>query len=423
MQRAILVLGLLPCVPLLADDWAEWRGPNRDGAWNETGILESFPSAGLKVRWRAPVGAGFSSPVVARGHVYVTDSELVRPMARERIHAFEETTGKPAWSHAHELGYPDWAFDDKSPLGPSATPIVADGRVYSLGALGHLTCCEAVKGGVLWRRDLAREHPAKELQCRASPLIEGDLLIVFVGAKPAASVIALDKGTGKDVWKALDEPATPSSPIIITSGGKRQLIVWTEESVTSLDPLTGNVHWRQRIQSTAEYVVSTPVFHEDRLLLGGLMLKLDPEKGSVSVLWPEKRTVVRRILSNTSTPLLRGDCVFSARSSGELICLEASTGNQLWESDKVTEIRNGASIHITPNGDGDSAFLYNERGELIRARLSREGYKEVSRASLIRPTYPFGGRNCAWSPPAFANRHVFVRSDQDLVCVSLAAQP
>lgn len=412
---------LLPAVQLSADDWPQWRGPNRDGVWSETGVLESFPSGGLKVRWRAAVGVGFSSPVVAQGHVYVTDSEVVRPRARERIHAFEEATGKPGWSHACDLDYPDWAFDEKNPFGPSATPVVAGGRVYSLGALGHLTCCEALKGGVLWKRDLAKEHPGKELQCRASPLIDGDLLIVFVGAKPAACVIAFDKSTGKEAWKALDEPATPSSPIIITAGGKRQLIVWTDESVTSLDPATGNLYWRQGINPTAEYVVSTPVFHQDRLLLGGLMLKLDSERAAASVLWPEKRAVVRRILSNTSTPLFRGEYVFSAKSSGELVCLEASTGKQVWETDKVTEIRNGASIHITPNGD--SALLYNERGELIRARLTREGYQEVSRAALIQPTYPFGGRNCAWTPPAFANRHVFARTDRELVCVSLAAQP
>ena len=421
MRRAAFLFSLLTAVPLAADDWPGWRGPHRDGVWSETKILESFPAGGLDVRWRAPVGVGFSSPVVAQGRVYVTDSEVVRPRARERIHAFEAATGKPCWSHAFDLDYPEWAFDEKNPFGPSATPIVADGRIYSLGAVGHLTCCDALKGGVLWKRDLSREHPGKELQCRASPLIEGDFLILFVGAQPAACVIALDKVTGKEAWTALSEPATPSSPIVIDAGGKRQLIVWTEESVTSLDPRTGNAYWREKVNPTAEYIVSTPVFHQDRLLLGGLMLKLEPEKPGVSVLWPERRAAVRRILSNTSTPAVRDGAVFSARSSGELVCLDANTGEQIWETSQVTEVRNGASIHITLNGD--CAWLFTERGELIRARLTRDGYKETCRAPLVQPTYPFGGRNCAWAPPAFADRHVFARTDRELVSASLAAPP
>jgi hypothetical protein len=95
----------------------------------------------------------------------------------------------------------------------------------------------------------------------------------------------------------------------------------------------------------------------------------------------------------------------------------ASTGAEIWRTEGVTELRNGASIHITVHEN--SAFLFNERGELILAKLTPAAYVEVGRTKLIEPTYPFGGRNCAWSPPAFARRRVFVRSDRELVCVSL----
>jgi len=137
--------------------------------------------------------------------------------------------------------------------------------------------------------------------------------------------------------------------------------------------------------------------------------------------WPETRAVSRRVLSNTSTALFHGEYLFSAKSYGELVCIEASSGKQVWETDKVTELRSGASIHLTQNGN--SVLLYNERGELIRARLSPEGYKEVSRFTLIEPTYALSGRKCAWAPPAFSNGHVFARSDKELVCVSLAILP
>jgi outer membrane protein assembly factor BamB len=111
--------------------------------------------------------------------------------------------------------------------------------------------------------------------------------------------------------------------------------------------------------------------------------------------------------------------VFSAKSSGELVCLEAATGKTLWETNTVTDLRGGASIHLTVNGD--SVLLFNNRGELIRGQLTARGYHEISRAALLEPTYPFGGRNVAWAAPAYANRHVFARSEKELVCASLAA--
>src|SRR5262249_44101237 len=217
--------------------------------------------------------------------------------------------------------------------------------------------------------------------------IAGDLIILIQGRKPGACVLALHKDTGKEVWRALDESLTFSSPIIISSGGKRQLIVWTQESVTSLDPATGKTHWRQRLLTSGEYAVSTPVFHRDRLLIGGLMFQLEPDEPAAKVLWPEAKAPSRRIFIHTSTALLPGDYVFTAKSSGELICLEASTGKQLWESAKVTDLKNGASIHLTANGD--SVLLYTDKGELIRAQLSAQGYKELSRVAVLEPTFPF----------------------------------
>jgi outer membrane protein assembly factor BamB len=416
------LLGVTLALAARAKDWPQWRGLNRDGVWSETGVGETFPTNGLKVRWRAPVGYGYSSPIVAQGRVYVTDSQLDKqPKARERVLCFDEESGKSLWTNSHEVIFPDWAFTPGQEKGPNATPIVENGKVYSLASFGCVFCVEARDGTVLWQKDLAKKYPAAELTASASPLIDGNLLILLVGAKPAACVVALDKNSGKEVWKALDEPAAHSSPIVITTGGCRQLIVWTQKSVTALDPATGKVHWREPLPTMADYIVSTPVFSNGRLLLGGLMLKLDSAKPAASVLWPETRSPSRRILSNTSTALLHSNHVFSATSSGELVCLDASTGQQVWATNKVTGLKTGASIHLTLNGD--SVLLFNDRGELIRARLTAQGYHEISRAALIEPTYSFGGRKVAWTPPAYANRHVFARSDKELICASLTAEP
>jgi outer membrane protein assembly factor BamB len=414
-------LSLLLAVAVHAEDWPQFRGPNRDGVWNETGILQTFPTEGLKVRWRKPVGAGWSSPVVAQGRVFLTDALLQKPSVKERVHCFEEATGKPLWTYAYNVTYPEWVWVPSQASGPTATPIVEAGKVYALGANGHVHCLDARTGGVIWEKNVGKEYQVRVLQCRPSPLIEGNLLIVFTGAKPGASVIALDKGTGKEIWKALDDPVSNSSPLVIVAGGKRQLIVWTDESVASLNPATGETWWREPMVTSNNDSIPTPVVQKNRLLIGGLMLTLNADRPMASVLWPESRGASKRILSNTSTALLQGDYVYSARSSGELVCLDARTGQQVWQTDTVTDLKNGASIHLTPNGD--AVFLFTDKGDLIRARLTPQGYREISRARLLEPTYPFGGRKCAWTPPAYANRHVFARNDEELVCASLAAKP
>ncbi|PYK02380.1 MAG: hypothetical protein DME23_01700 [Verrucomicrobia bacterium] len=238
-------LTLLLSVATRAADWPQFRGPNRDGAWNETGLLKTFPVEGLKVRWRKPVGWGWSSPIVARGRVFLFDAQLLKPAARERVLCFEETTGKPLWTFACDAAYPEWVFVPGQGAGPTATPIVEAGKVYTVGVCGQVHCLNARTGALLWERNLNKDYQVGEMSCRASPLIDGNLLILFVGGKPGACVIALDKKTGKEVWKALDEPVSNSSPLVVVAGGKRQLIVWTDESVTSLAPMTGRTYWRE----------------------------------------------------------------------------------------------------------------------------------------------------------------------------------
>ena len=275
---------------------------------------------------------------------------------------------------------------------------------------------------MVWEKNLAKEYGVKEFTgITASPLIEDELLILYICGKPAACVVAFDENTGKEAWKALDDSFTYSSPIIVTVGGRKQLIVWTQEAVTSLHPNTGKTWWREQLRTSGDMAVSTPVFSNHRLLIGGLMMKLDADTPAASVLWPETRPATRRILSNTSTALLQGECVFSAKTSGELVCLDAGTGKQVWQTNTVTDLKNGSSIHLTPCGE--AVFLFTDRGDLIRAQLTRQGYREISRAHLLEPTSPFGDRKCAWTPPAYANRHIFARNDEELVCASLAAKP
>jgi hypothetical protein len=163
------------------------------------------------------------------------------------------------------------------------------------------------------------------------------------------------------------------------------------------------------------------VWRGDLLLISGLMFQLDPHTPAAKVLWPESKIPAKRILSQTSNPVILGDYVYSGKGPGKLVCLEARTGKQVWETDKVTAKSSSAAIQLTPNGD--SVLIYTDEGNLIRARLTPQGYEELSRTHLMKPTYSFGSRKVVWAPPAYANRHVFARNDEELICASLEKVP
>ncbi|NUM54224.1 MAG: PQQ-like beta-propeller repeat protein [Candidatus Hydrogenedentes bacterium] len=404
-----------------ADDWPQFRGPGRDGVWREVGALAPFPAEGLKVLWRTPVGIGWSSPIVAEGCVYLCDAQLTKPLAKERVLCFDSSTGMLRWQYESGVSFPDWAYVHGQGGGPTATPIFDAGRVYAMGPFGHLHCLYADDGSLVWRKNLDEQFDIRLLSVRPSPLIDGNLLIAFIGGLPGASVIAVDKTTGEIVWKALDDPIANGSPVIITAGGARQLIVWSAESTASLNPATGEIYWREPMTTSTNDAIPTPVALNGRLLVGGLMFALNPNRPAVTVLWPGIHPEGKRILSNTSTAVLQDDYVYSARSGGALVCLDAQTGAELWSTDAVTERANGASIHITPVGD--QCLLYTDRGDVVLARLTPQGYDEISRAHLLEPTTPFGGKKFAWPPPAFANGCVFARNDEVLVCARLWKSP
>lgn len=420
--QTVAVLAFLLPLTVRAEDWPQFRGPNRDSVWNEAGILQTFPAEGLKICWRVPVGAGNSSPVLAGGRVFVTDSKTEQPKSWERVHCFDEKTGKPLWTFSDEVDcHP--SFDPKNPSGPCPTPIAEGRRVFTLGATGHLLCLDARKGKLVWQRILGKDYELEKFpELTACPLIEGRLLIVLICGKPGACVVAFDKRTGKEVWRALNDPPHAfSSPIVISAGGKRQLIIWTPKAVTSLNPATGQTWWREELVTREDYAVATPVRHGDLLLVSGLMFQLDRNKPATSVLWPETKALSLRVLSHTCMPLILGEHVFAGKMGGRFVCLEACTGKQIWETDQVTPLGNGGTIHLTLHGD--SVLIFTDQGSLIRARLDAEGYHELSRVRLIEPDYHFGDRKVVFAPLAFANRHVFSRNNEELICASLAAEP
>lgn len=428
-QRRVLIafgLWLASAASARAEDWPQWRGPNRDGVWRETGIVKEFDAPQLKPRWRMPIASGYSGPTVADGRVYVTD-RMVEPKQIERVHCFDEQTGKNLWTYTYDCVYSGVGYE----AGPRASVSIDEGRAYALGSMGHLHCFDARTGDVLWKRDCLQEYRIRMpiWGIAASPLVEKDLLIVQVGGVNAC-LVAFEKKTGKQVWTALDDRASYSAPIMIEQAGQRVLVCWTGDSVAGLDPATGKVHWKHAFRPNKMVInIATPVLEADRMFLtafydGSLMLRVHPDKLAVEPIWRRQGADERNtdaLHSIMATPYLEGDYVYGVDSYGELRCLDAKTGDRLWENLEATPKNRWSNIHMVRNGQ--RMFMFNERGELIIAKLSPRGYQEISRAKLIEPTTDQlrqrGG--VCWAHPAYANQHVFIRNDKELLSASLAA--
>jgi outer membrane protein assembly factor BamB len=428
---------ILAAVVAHADDWPEIRGRGRLGVWNEAGILEKFPESGLKVLWRTPIKGGFTGPSVVDGRVFVMDFiETQRPRGTERALALEERTGKILWTREWPVDYRGMSY----PIGPRATPTVDGDRVYFAGADGKLFCLNAKTGDILWKKDYATDYGADRAKWgfdwgfASAPLVDGNRLICLVGGQPDAKVVAFDKITGKEIWRALSSETElgVAQPIIITAGGARQLIIWYPGAVASLDPVTGKVYWEQPYKVGASMTVPTPVQLGSLLFLtnfynGPLMLTLDEKKPAATVLWKgssDSEIQTDGLHSVLSTPVLLGDYIYGLCSYGQFRCLRAKTGERIWESQAVTKERaRWAQGLIVRNGD--RLFINNDRGELIIVKPSPDGYQEISRTHLLVPTSPPGNRRelvqVNWSHPAYANRHIYARNDEEIICASLAA--
>jgi outer membrane protein assembly factor BamB len=417
---------VLPVVSF-ADDWPQWRGANRDGVWKETGLVETFPSDKLEHKWSVPIGPGYNGPTVADGRVYAMDRQT-DPKEVERILCFDWETGKPLWTHTYDAAY-QVDFD----LGPRASVTIDDGLAYSLGTMGHFHCLDAETGKVVWSKDLLNEYKIDMpiWGISASPLVYEDLVIVHIGGVDGASIVAFDKKSGEEKWRALNEKVSYSSPIVIEQAGHPVLVCWTGESLSGLDPKTGKLYWSLPAKPTKMVInIATPITDGERLFVscfydGSIMAKLDQDKLAVEEVWRrrginEKKT--DSLHSIISTPYLKGDYVYGMDSYGEMRCLEAATGDRVWED--LTAVRNirWGNIHFVENGD--RMWMFNEEGDLLIGKLSPEGFTEIDRAKLLEPTsdrrYDGGGPVC-WSHPAYAYKHIFARNDDVLVCASLAA--
>jgi outer membrane protein assembly factor BamB len=426
-------------LPAAADDWPQWMGPSRDDVWAEREILESFPPDGPKFLWRTTVNGGFAGPAVAGGKVFVSDylklsgDDKPAPTKRntlqgkERVLCLDARTGAELWKHAYDCDY-----TISYPAGPRCTPTVEGGRLFTLGAMGHLVCLDAESGSVHWSKDLPQKYsaPVPLWGYAGHPLVYQKLLICTVGGKGSA-VVAFDKQTGEEVWKSLTAKEIGySPPTLIEAGGVKQLLIFNGDGLNSLNPDTGELYWSEPLRTAFSMAIMAPRVGGEYLFAGGhngqsLGLKLDPDKPAVTVAWTGSREIGLAPVSGT--PFVEDGVAYGIDGNGLFRAVRIATGERLWSTSKPVngkdDSRRGpaeGATFVTKNGD--QFFIFGENGDLVIAQLSPEKYDETSRTNLLAPVGVGLGRKVVWSHPAYANRCVFARNDQEIVCVSLAKE-
>ena len=421
---------------VVADDWPQWMGPTRDGVLRETGLVDQIPADGLKVNWRVPIQGGYSGPAVANGRVFVTDYEKtggdsfnnpgkrVELNGKERVLCFDAATGKEIWKHEYDCKY-----SISYPAGPRCTPTVDGDHVYTLGSEGDLICLVAATGEVVWQRNFKTElkAPVPIWGHCAHPLVYGNKLICMVGGE-GQTVVAFDKKTGKEIWKALSATdAGYCPPCIVKAGGVDQLLIWHPKSLNSLNPNDGSQYWEEPLAPQYGMSITRPQRDGDSLYVSGIgsksmMLRLAADKPAVEEVWVGEQK--NSVYCGNSTPVIVDGVIYGCDCQvGFMVAVDTKNGDRLWQSwEPTTKGTRRASHGTTFITKADNQFfLFSEKGDLIIADIDAKKYSERGRFHVLEPTGECFGRDVLWSHPAYAAKQLFARNDKELVSVSLDA--
>lgn len=402
-RRRILALLALAALSTwaAAADWPQFRGPGRDGVSAEKGLAASWPADGPKELWRVELGDGYSAPVIAAGRVYTMFSRG----DDEFIACFDAADGSELWRVRA-----DATWKDRFANGPRSTPTVDGETVYALGSRGKLLALAAADGALRWSRDLPREFGAKAPKwgVSTSPLVEGKALLVDVGGNEGASIVAFDKASGKELWRAGSDGAGYSAPVAFEAGGVRQVVFFTATSVTALRPSDGTLLWEVPWATSWDVNAATPIFiPPDKLFVssgydvGAAVYRIKSgADGEVSVeeLWKN-----REMKNKFSSSVLHDGYIYGFDEK-TLKCIGATDGETRWQA---RGLGHGSLLYA----DGKLIVLGDE-GTLALVEATPEEYREKSRAQVVE------GRT--WTMPALSGGRLYVRNLKELVAFDVS---
>lgn len=406
-----LAIGLLPilicCKTTRAEDWPQFLGKSRNGVSGEKSLVDSFPAAGPKIRWKVPGGVGMSA-VVVQGDRAVTSWNSD---GKQWLVALDAATGKLVWKAEMGPAY-------KNPMGdgPRATPTIDQQSVYAYSGEGILLAVDLSSGQTRWRKDVMDELSAKasEYGMSCSPLIIGDRLIVQTGATDAA-LAAFALADGKLLWKAGTGHAGYSSPVVMHIAGTSQVVSITGTAVMGIDPADGKILWSYPFETDYGCNTASPVSIDGGVFVsagenhGSVLLDVQKDKEGYRVKERWKSLDSKSVMRNEwQTSILVGDYLYGFDNVGaagpvsHFSCIEAKTGKAVWQKSRFGK---GNLVYA----DG-KFWLTTIEGELIIAKADSQGYQELSRASILEKNR---------QTVSIADGYGYLRDDSNIVCIEL----
>jgi outer membrane protein assembly factor BamB len=400
-----------------AADWPQWRGPNRDGISQETGLLQAWPQEGPKLLWqKSELGDGYSTPSVVGNRIFLINN---KGLDNEYVQALSVKNGKQLWvTRIGKVGN-----SDQKPSYPSArsTPTVDGGFLYALGSDGDLACMDIARGQIRWQKNVRTEFGGVpgEWAYAESPLVDGDVVVVTPGGKDA-TLVALDKKTGQLVQKypvPEGDAAGYSSIIIVNAAGFKQYVQFLAKGVVGVDANTGNFLWRyDRTSGSSPANIATPVENDGYIYTGthytggGLVRLSGPAEGRVIV---EEIYFDRKLPTAIGGAVLVGDLMYGTTRE-LLLCIDFKTGQIKWQKDRTMS---PASLCYA---DG-RLYLHGETGgDFALIEASPEGYVEHGR--FTPPGIPENRIGKAWSYPVVANGRLYIHDWGTLWCYDVKQQ-
>ncbi len=385
----------------LAQDWNQWRGANRDGAIFGFTAPKTLPEQ-LKLKWKVDVGIGHATPVIAGKRIY----QFSRVGEQETIAAYDLETGKPLWKDGYAVDYKMHPAALTHGKGPKSTPVIAGGKLYTLGITGVLSCYEAESGKLKWRKEFANRFKTTSpyFGTSASPIVDRGLLIASVGGHDSGAMIAFDAESGAEKWRWQGDGPGYASPIVVELGGVRQVVTQSQQNIIGINQANGELLWQ--IPFTTEYVqnIVTPIVYRDTLILSGLdkgtfaiKLMKDGAKFKPQTVWENKQ-----VSMYMNSPVLKGDYLYgmSHKRKGQFFCIDARSGATLWTS-KGREGDNAAILL-----GGSLLFFLAEDAELTVVNASEKKYEVLKKYTVAQsPT---------WAHPVLVGNRLLIKDQSSL---------
>ena len=376
MRKNLGVLAGAVCLitgcTLWAEDWPQWRGPSRDGNIHVS-EPKTWPEK-LTTKWKVTIGEGYASPILANGRIL----EFARQSGDEVAMSVDPESGKILWRQSYPAAYEPVQSAARHGKGPKSTPLVYEGRLYTFGISGVLSCFDAATGKLEWRKEYSKDFKATwpQFGTSMSPVAADGLVVAEVGTNDDGAIVAYEAKSGaqKWIWKG-DGPAY-ASPMIIEMGGVKQVVTLTQKNAVGLSLASGELLWRIDFPGRSGMNIPTPLRFGGRLILAGdpgtMLVQVNKQGNSWT---PEKAWQISELTMRFSSPVQKGNLVFgfSNRNRGIFFCVDADTGKTLWTSEPGQG--DNSSILIS----GDLLFFLKDNAELIVARASATGFEPLHR--------------------------------------------